>query len=268
MAIAPIAPDITPETEQEWETRSQFRRDLITRLDELLIAAEHTVEGGPEDGVTVVTHKAWAEVLRAIAFAPLPAIDRHYAEVVTGANVTVWCVCPRCGIPAPILMHIDPELRVDTSSAELRLKAKAKPRSHLCGQLTIPAPGPEVEGQESLNLEEMIGPRCGKPIGGEEADEFCHLPEGHQGECAPAPAEEILEESPAEDATPAEALAKTPEQAAADVARKRSRRRNGTAPAADIADDDLLPGELRCEGSNHMPGCAHVGNPMWPGGSS
>ena len=55
--IDPIAPDVTPETEQEWETRSQFRRDLLDRLDEALIAAE-----------------AWIEILRATEFAPLPAI--------------------------------------------------------------------------------------------------------------------------------------------------------------------------------------------------
>jgi hypothetical protein len=266
MAIDSIAPDVTPETEAEWETRSQFRRDLLDKLDELLMAAEHTVEGGPEDGVKVISHHSWAEALRAIAFEPLPAIDRHYAEVVTGANVTVWCVCPRCGIPAPIPMLIDPELRVDTTSAELRLKAKAKPRSHTCGQLMIPAPGPEVEGQESLNLEEMIGPRCYKPtFDGEGWSDggTCHLPEGHDGDCAPAPAEEILADAPdgTEAATPEEALAKSPEQAAADVAKKRSRRRNGTAPAVD---DDLLLGELGCEGSVHVPGCEHfpvVGGP-------
>jgi hypothetical protein len=67
----------------------------------------------------------------------------------------------------------------------------------------------------------------------------------------------------ANSATPAEALMKTPEQAAADVTAKRSRRRNGTAPAADIADDELLPGELRCEGSVHVPGCGH-----FPAGAS
>lgn len=153
MAIGPIAPDVTPETEQEWETRNQFRRDLLDKLDEALISAEHTVEGGPEDGVKVVTHKAWIEILRATEFAPLPAIDRHYAEVVTGANVIVWATCPRCGIPGVINLQIDPELRVDTSSAELRLKAKAKPRTHTCGQLPLSV-GPE--GQGSFELEDIV----------------------------------------------------------------------------------------------------------------
>jgi hypothetical protein len=240
MAIEPIAPDVTPETEQEWETRSQFRRDLLDTLDELLIAAEHAVEGGPEDGVRVVTHKAWIEILRATEFAPLTPIDRHYAEVVTGANVIVWATCPRCGIPGVINLQIDPELRVDTSSAELRLKAKAKPRTHTCGQLTIPALGPEVEGQESLNLEEMIGPRCGKAIPEAEVDGLvpaCHLPEDHEGECAPAPAEEIVD-------APADADADARDENAKTAAR-----------------DDLLPGELRCEGSVHVPGCSCFDGP-------
>jgi hypothetical protein len=64
-------------------------------------------------------------------------------------------------------------------------------------------------------------------------------------------------------ATPAEALAKTPEQAAADVAAKRgARTRHADLRAeADLADDDLLPGELRCVGSNHVPDCGHFDQP-------
>lgn len=174
MSIDPIAPDVTPETEQEWETRSQFRRDLLERLDELLIAAEHTVEGGPEDGDKVVTHKAWIEILRATEFAPLPAIDRHYAEVVTGASVTVWAPCPRCGIPGVINLQIDPELRVDTSSAELRLKAKAKPRSHTCGQLLLNSAS--LDGQESFDLDVMTEPVDPCPFPG------CELAAEHKGD--------------------------------------------------------------------------------------
>lgn len=197
-SIDPIAPDVTPETEAEWETRSQFRRDLLERLDEALITAEHTVEGGPEDGVRVVTHKAWIEILRATEFAPLTPIDRHYAEVVTGAIVTVWATCPRCGIPGVINLQIDPELRVDTSSAELRLKAKAKPRTHTCGQLLLPAGA--AEGQGSFELEDIVG-----DAGANDVD--------------------FGEGAPSDDG------------------------------ADDASDEDLLPGELRCEGSVHVPGC-------------
>lgn len=174
MAIEPIAPDVTPETEQEWETRSQFRLDLLDRLDEALVAAEHTVEGGPEDGVTVVTHNAWVEILRAAEFAPLPAIDRHHAEVVTGASVTVWATCPRCGIPGVINLQIDPELRVDTSSAELRLKAKAKPRTHVCGQLPLAVGSAEAEFQ--LTVTDFTGPVDPCPHPG------CELAAEHEGD--------------------------------------------------------------------------------------
>jgi hypothetical protein len=209
MAIEPIAPDVTPETGQEWETRSQFRRELLNQLDELLTAAEHTVEGGPEDGVKVVTHKAWRKILRATEFAPLTAIDRHYAEVVTGANVTVWATCPRCGIPGVINLQIDPELRVDTSSAELRLKAKAKPRTHTCGQLLLPAGS--VEGQGSFELEDIVGDASSVDLGEGAGDED-------------------QDDDGADDA--------------------------GDAGDEDQdADDDLLPGEIRCEGSVHVPNC-------------
>ncbi len=64
-------------------------------------------------------------------------------------------------------------------------------------------------------------------------------------------------------ATPTEALAKTPQQAAADVSTKRATRR----AEADDLDDDLLPGELRCVGNVHVPGCEHVGNPRQQPGS-
>jgi hypothetical protein len=136
------------------------------------------------------------------------------------------------------MLLVDPELRVDTSGAELRLKAKAKPRTHICGQLTIPPAGPEVEGQESLSLEELIGPRCELQVNdanGDVTDEVCHLHDGHEGECVPAPAEEIVD-------APADADADARDENAKTAAR-----------------DDLLPGELRCEGSVHIPGCEHFG---------
>jgi hypothetical protein len=251
----PAALVLPEETEAAWETRSQFRRELLDQLGELMLAAEHAVDGGAEDGVKVVAHRAWLDVLSAVRYKALPPVSNHAAEVVTGAAVTVWCVCPRCKIAGPILMTIEPELRVDTSSAELRLKAKAKPRTHMCGQLTLAAAAPEIEGQESLNLEELTGPHCGKAIGGEESAEFCFLPEGHEGECERASAVEIIEEPEA--ITPAEALGKTAEQAAADVATKRARRRRARADVgpdlSDAPDDDLLPGENL--GACPWPGC-------------
>ncbi len=64
-------------------------------------------------------------------------------------------------------------------------------------------------------------------------------------------------------ATPAEAIAKTPAEAAADVSTKRASRRVSLARLTEDAgaDDDLLPGELRCEGSVHIPNCSCFDGP-------
>ena len=148
-------PAVTPETEKQWETRRQFRGDLITSISDALLAAEHMVDGGVDDGVEVVTHREWKDILFEALTADLPPVSNHAAEVVTGATILVWAKCPRCHIAGPIALTIEPELRVHDASAELRLRAKAKPRTHVCGQLTIPA-GP-AEGQESFELEDIVG---------------------------------------------------------------------------------------------------------------
>jgi hypothetical protein len=164
MAIDPVAPAITPETDEQWKTRARFASELVDALRDKLAAAEIQVTGGEDDGVTVVTHKGWRDALREVDYAPLPPIDNHYAEVLTGASITVWATCPRCGIAGPIMLLVDPELRVDTSGAELRLKAKAKPRTHICGQLTIPAAG-AAEGQSSFELEDIVGDASSVDLG-------------------------------------------------------------------------------------------------------
>jgi hypothetical protein len=249
-------PAVTPETEKAWETRREFRDDMLDYLGERLAEEAQTIESGSLEGLRIVSAAQWRAVLNEARNAPLPPVSNHSAEVVTGATVLVWAKCPRCHIAGPIALTIDPELRVDDASAELRLRAKAKPRTHVCGQLTIPV-GPAAEGQESFELEDIVGPHCGKPtFDGEGWSDggTCHLPEGHEGECAPAPAEEVLEEETGA-TTPAEVLAKTPEEAAADVATKRSRRRAHAdpTPVETTVDDDLLPGENL--GACPWPGC-------------
>jgi hypothetical protein len=234
-----VVPPLTPESDEQWETRARFRDDLVDALRDELAKVGHDVVGGEDDGVFVVTRKQWQDAINAVAWSPIPPVDHHYAEVLTDAIVTVWAVCPRCGIAGSIALALQPELRVDHSGAELRLKAKAKPRTHVCGQLTLPAVPPEVEGQESLDLEEMVGPRCRKVID-VEADTVCILPEGHAGECSPEdPAEDVVEQVGDPDLE--EGISQDQPN--------------------DEADDDLLPGELRCEGSNHVPNCEHFDQP-------
>jgi hypothetical protein len=71
--------------------------------------------------------------------------DSHYAEVVTGATIVVWAICPNCGIAGAITLNIDPELRVSPDSGELHLKAKSKGTPHVCGQLPLQAMSVTVE---------------------------------------------------------------------------------------------------------------------------
>jgi hypothetical protein len=253
------APAITPETDKHWATRRQFRDDLVERLAEGLREAEQEVESGPLEGVRVVSHAQWDLALSLVRWADLPPVSDHAAEVVTGASITVWAACPRCKIAGPITLFVDAELRVDTAGAELHLKAKSKARTHFCGQLTIPV-GPPVEGQESFDLEDLVGERCDAIVRYDaelEADVFCRLTEGHEGDHDELAAEaEVLEEEAAA-ATPEEALTKTPEEAAADVVTKRAARRAARLAdrviPAETAADDLLPGENL--GACPWPGC-------------
>jgi hypothetical protein len=182
------------ETEAEWETRRQFRDDLLEDLQELLTEGEHMIEGGPEDGVKAVTHKAWGDALGVIAAKALLAIDRHYAEVVTGANITVWAKCPRCGISAPILLFVDPELRVDPAGAELHLKAKSKARTHYCGQLPLAVGSTEAEGQ--LTVADLTAPVDPCPF------PYCELAADHEGDHHIAVIGTDLDEGPEEDDEP------------------------------------------------------------------
>ena len=280
------------ENEVMWETRDRFRRELLDQLREGLEGAAHKVAGGSEDGVTVVTDRGWRAALDRIEGQRLPPIDHHYAEVLTGAIVTVWAKCPRCGIANTIAMSVDPVLTIDTHTAELKLKAKAKARSHVCGQLTLMESGAqatlevEIESlvkrvHDLLLKQETLDPwdvPTRETVAGwdratiDQVEAWAEaaitsqngdlnqvvppLPRVLGGEADPEPADEdvISEEEEPETpapATPAEALAKTPEQAAFDVSAKRARRR-ARADAAP-ADDDLLPGENL--GACPWPGC-------------
>jgi len=69
----------------------------------------------------------------------------HYAEVVTGATIVVWALCPNCGIAAAITVNIDPELRVSPDTSELHVKAKSKGAPHVCGQLPLQATTVTIE---------------------------------------------------------------------------------------------------------------------------
>lgn len=214
----PVAPPVTPEPLEHWETRARFRDDLLEAFRTALGSASRTLSAADVaawDGVAVVTRRQWTEAIAKVAETPLPPLDQHSAEVVTTADVTVWTVCPRCNIAGPIRVQFQPELRVDVSGAELRLKAKAKPRTHACGQLTTPAAADE-NADEQLTVDDLVGE-----------------------------AEDIVQDN-------------EPAAAAAESPAPRRRLRSSSAAAVEplpAADDDLLPGEPLNLGACPWPGC-------------
>jgi hypothetical protein len=125
-------------------------RELLRRhYQELFELKSQEIPSGPLEGQRVVL---WDDIRWALG-EPFPPASDHGAEVATPARVVVWAACPRCGISAPVAVELRPELRVDDHSGALHVKAKAKPASHSCGQLTLDGP----EGQGSFELEDIIG---------------------------------------------------------------------------------------------------------------
>ena len=245
-APAPIA----EEPDKAWRSRMAFRSDLWLEIESALIAAEADVKGGEMDGVSVVTHRAWRDALSEIMHRPLPPVDNRSAEVLTDAIITVWAACPRCHIAGPITVVIGPELRVDNAGAELHLKAKSTPRTHVCGQLNVPAPDPESDGQTTIA--DLIGEPCAYLMSRDGIDGeavFCVLPQGHEGDHSTLAdfAESVIEgmvDEAASGAMDADGITYTTE----------------TGPdgrpviTAHIEDDDLLPGEMNL-GACPYPGC-------------
>lgn len=103
------------------------------------------------DGVPVVTRKRLDQAINAIFSQPIPAPSETTVEVTTPATVLVSAVCPRCGIAQLIGMSVHPELLIDDEGSELRVKSKAKGRTHLCGQLPLVEQAVEA-GDEQIGL--------------------------------------------------------------------------------------------------------------------
>lgn len=146
---------------------------LHRSLQERLEAAFQTVEGGPWDGIEVITSKDLQDVFEE----PLPPASGHGAEVMTPARVVVDAYCPRCSLPSTIALIIEPELRVDHSGATLRLVGRSKPVGHLCGQTAFAFNG-EAEDQEDFSLSDIVADgesdeaRAGKGEGLEDPTEM------------------------------------------------------------------------------------------------
>jgi hypothetical protein len=138
-------------TEQHVDTRDEARRRARITLEELVrdaiqrVGADADRNGDAIDledwkGVPVVTEKDLRQAILAAFSEPLPPPAEHTVEVSTPATVLVTAFCPRCRQPVLMeLSEVEPDLIVHSNgSAELKLKAKTKPRAHVCGQMPLP----------------------------------------------------------------------------------------------------------------------------------
>lgn len=133
-------------------------RDAVRRavLDDIIgrcqIAAV-AIEGGPLDGVDVVSMGTLRDQVTAALLVDLPPTSDRYAEVSTPANVTVSASCPECRQPTDILVRLFPRLTVEEGVTELSVKASSKAVVHMHGQLPL-----AFEGQQEFGLGDVVGP--------------------------------------------------------------------------------------------------------------
>ncbi len=161
------------------QTRRELRDAYLEALRALVEDATREVPSGEWEGVPVLTRKDLDEAIAAVFGVPVPAPDETWAEVRTPATVIVSAICPKCSVPTAISVHMHPELVVDDTGAEIRVKGKSKARAHVCGQLPLPETAPaEADGQQAFDLDDLVGERCGEPLEGADP---CSLPAGHEG---------------------------------------------------------------------------------------
>lgn len=150
--VAEPPAESTPEPEPERVGKfTAPRQAVVDLLRKRLEARLQDVEGGPWDGVRVVTAKDLAEALAE----ELPPASLFAAEVRTPGWVTVAAVCPRCAIPSDVSVYISAQLISEIGGNEIKLKAKSKGRSHVCGQTRIDEAADGDQG--SFELEDIVG---------------------------------------------------------------------------------------------------------------
>jgi hypothetical protein len=180
-----------------WTTRAAFRDALIVKLRQRAKELAQPIEGGALDGIEVLSLGILESALQELAADPLPPASETRAEVRTPATLVVSAMCPKCDLPAGIVLAITSRLEVDDEGSELKLRAKAKARTHFCGQLSL-LEAPIADGQEELPVDDEEA----EPAAEAEAEGCpfpgCVRPAEHRGKHdVPAP----MPESAADDGT-------------------------------------------------------------------
>lgn len=166
------------------DTRAELRTYLLAMVETGIDQRAQTIEGGPLDGIRVVSLGHVSEAIEAVARFPLAPPDAHTAELTTPFEVVTHARCPRCGVAAPMYLRVNDELRLNEDGQTLRLTAKSKPISHVCGQLPITFE--QAAGQEeAFDITDIVGP----------VDEKPDSPEGDEGDEPPLPTDEAKDDA-------------------------------------------------------------------------
>lgn len=129
-------------------TRRQ-EETLVSRLalrdairDDLLVALKaHEVTADPSfDGAPVLTIPELNKALDEVFTVALPPPDEKHGEVRTPATVVVYADCPECGVPVRTIVYLSAQLVVEVGTAEIKVKASSKARTHVHGQAELEEP--------------------------------------------------------------------------------------------------------------------------------
>lgn len=133
-------------------TREALRRavtdDIIARCE----LAAQTIEGGPLDGVLVVSMGTLRDQVSGHLMVALGAPSERHAEVKTPATIFTSALCPECDLPVEITVKLTSALAVDDDGAELGVKAKSKARVHVHGQLSLS----ETDAVDQAGMDDVV----------------------------------------------------------------------------------------------------------------
>ena len=86
-------------------------------------------------------------------------MTRTQAEITTPALVEVLATCPNCSERAAMSLHVSASVEIEDEGSSLKLKAKSKKLSHVCGQIPLPltAPGQTTIEEAAEEVPEVSG---------------------------------------------------------------------------------------------------------------
>jgi len=132
-------------------TREAVRRaaldDIVARCE----LASTVMEGGPLDGIKVVSIGVLRDQVSGALMVKLPPPPSTWAEVATPATIVTSVICPECALPQVITVKLGPKLTVDDDGAELSVKANSKGSVHVHGQLSL-----DGEAGDQLGMDDVV----------------------------------------------------------------------------------------------------------------